>query len=146
MSAKENISDEPSGSLMESVLEGMAEYYSRELAQKVKRGIRESLIKGNYIGGYILYGYNVENKKYVINEEESAIVRQIFENYANGMKAQEIVDDLNNKGLKTKYGRVWTLNIIAKMLRNPKYIGKCIINEIEIQQLKKQMLQMMKNS
>ena len=131
LSAKENISDEPSGSLMESVLEGMAEYYSRELAQKVKRGIRESLIKGNYIGGYILYGYNVENKKYVINEEESAIVRQVFENYANGMKAQEIVDDLNNKGLKTKYGRVWTLNIIAKMLRNSKYIGKCIINEVE---------------
>jgi len=131
LSAKENISDEPSGSLMESVLEGMAEYYSRELAQKVKRGIRESLIKGNYIGGYILYGYNVENKKYVINEEESTIVRQVFENYASGMKAQEIVDDLNNKGLKTKYGRVWTLNIIAKMLRNPKYIGKCIINEVE---------------
>ncbi len=112
-------------------MEGRAEYYSRELAQKVKRGIRESLIKGNYIGGYILYGYNVENKKYVINEEESAIVRQVFENYANGMKAQEIVDDLNDKGLKTKYGRVWTLNIIAKMLRNPKYIGKCIINEVE---------------
>lgn len=131
LSAKENISDEPSGSLMESVLEGMAEYYSRELSQKVKRGIRESLIKGNYIGGYILYGYNVENKKYVINEEESAIVRQVFEGYANGKKAQEIVDDLNNKGLKTKYGRVWTLNIIAKMLRNPKYIGRCIINEVE---------------
>ena len=50
-----------------------------------------------------MYGYNVENKKYVINEEESAIVRQVFENYANGMKAQEIVDELNNKGLKTKY-------------------------------------------
>ena len=131
VSATEAIADGPSGILMESVLEGMAEYYSRELAQKVKRGIRESLIKGNYIGGYILYGYNVENKKYVINEEESAIVRQVFENYANGMKAQEIVDDLNNKGLKTKYGRVWTLNIIAKMLRNSKYIGKCIINEVE---------------
>ena len=77
LSAKENISDEPSGSLMESVLEGMAEYYSRELTQKVKRGIKESLIKGNYIGGYILYGYDIENKKYVINEEESAIVRQV---------------------------------------------------------------------
>lgn len=65
-----------------------------------------------------MYGYNIENKKYVINEEESAIVRQVFENYAN-------------KGLKTKYDRVWTLNIIAKMLRNSKYIGKCIINEVE---------------
>lgn len=131
LSAKENISDDASGVLMESVLEGMAEYYSAELSQKVRRGIKESLIKGNYIGGYILYGYDVENKKYVINEIESSIVKQVFEDYANGKKAQEIVDDLNNKGLKTKYNRKWTLNIIAKMLRNTKYIGKCEINGVE---------------
>ena len=61
LSAKENISDDASGVLMESVLEGMAEYYSAELSQKVKRGIKESLIKGNYIGGYILYGFDVVN-------------------------------------------------------------------------------------
>ena len=46
LSARENISDDASGILMESVLEGMAEYYSVELSQKVKRGVRESLIKG----------------------------------------------------------------------------------------------------
>ena len=50
LSAKENISDDASGVLMESVLEGMAEYYSAELSQKVKCGIKESLLKGNYIG------------------------------------------------------------------------------------------------
>ncbi len=131
LSAKENISDDASGVLMESVLEGMAEYYSAELSQKVKRGIKESLIKGNYIGGYILYGYEVKDKKYVINEGEGSIVKQVFEDYSNGKKAQEIVDNLNNRGLKTKYNRKWTLNIIAKMLRNTKYIGKCIINDIE---------------
>ncbi len=131
LSAKENISDDPSGSLMESVLEGMAEYYSRELAQKVKRGIRESLIKGNYIGGHILYGYGVVNKKYVINEAESQIVKQIFEDYANGKKTVEIVDSLNNAGITTKQGLKFTINIISKMLRNTKYIGKCTINEVE---------------
>ena len=51
LSARENISDDASGILMESVLEGMAEYYSAELSQKVKRGVRESLIKGYYTGG-----------------------------------------------------------------------------------------------
>lgn len=131
ISAKENISTDASGVLMESVLEGMAEYYSAELSQKVKRGIHESLLKGNYIGGYILYGYDVKEKKYIVNETESKIVSQIFEDYANGKKAQEIVDDLNNKGLKTKYGRKWSLNIIAKMLRNPKYIGKCVMEDVE---------------
>lgn len=61
ISAKENITTDASGVLMESVLEGMAEYYSAELSQKVKRGVHESLLKGNYIGGYILYGYDVVN-------------------------------------------------------------------------------------
>ena len=92
LSAKENISDDASGVLMESVLEGMAEYYSAELSQKVRRGIHESLLKGNYIGGYILYGYDVVDKKYVINTIEAGIVRKIFTDYANGKKTQEIVD------------------------------------------------------
>ena len=129
LSAKENISDDASGVLMESVLEGMAEYYSAELSQKVKRGIKESLIKGNYIGGYILYGFDVVNKKYVINEVESEIVKKIFRDYANGKKAIEIVNELNNKGLKTKYGNNFSLNIIAKMIRNEKYVGICKMDD-----------------
>ena len=128
ISAKENISNDASGVLMESVLEGMAEYYSAELSQKVKRGLRESLMKGNYIGGYILYGYDVVDKKYVLNESESAIVRNIFESYTNGKKIKEIVDDLNNKGLKTKNGYSFSINIISKMIRNIKYTGKCVID------------------
>ena len=46
LSAKENITDDASGILVEGMLESMAEYYSAELSQKVKRGIKESLIKG----------------------------------------------------------------------------------------------------
>lgn len=131
ISAKENITTDASGVLMESVLEGMAEYYSAELSQKVKRGIHESLLKGNYIGGYILYGYDVVNKKYVINETESKIVRQIFDDYANGIKTTQIVENLNNKGLKTKQGLKFSINIISKMLRNTKYMGKCILDNVE---------------
>lgn len=48
------------------------------------------MLKGNYIGGYVLFGYDIVNKKYVINEKESSIVKQIFEDYSNGKKAQEI--------------------------------------------------------
>jgi DNA invertase Pin-like site-specific DNA recombinase len=63
VSAKENIPDSPEGIILESLLEGMAEYYSAELSQKVLRGMRESRIKGNYTGGFLLFGYKVENKK-----------------------------------------------------------------------------------
>ena len=130
LSAKENISDDASGVLMESVLEGMAEYYSAELSQKVRRGIHESLLKGNYIGGYILYGYDVVDKKYVINPTEAGIVRRIFTDYANGKKTQEIVDELNKCKLTNKEGKQFSLNIIARMLRNQKYIGICEIDDV----------------
>ncbi|MBQ4053583.1 MAG: recombinase family protein, partial [Clostridia bacterium] len=63
VSAMENIPDTPEGIILESLLEGMAEYYSAELSQKVRRGMNESRQKGTFTGGHILYGYKVENKK-----------------------------------------------------------------------------------
>ena len=77
LSAMENIPDTPEGIILESLLEGMAEYYSAELAQKVKRGMNETRLKGNFTGGNIIYGYYVENHKIKINEEQAEIVRFI---------------------------------------------------------------------
>ena len=58
LSATEYIPDSPEGIILESMLEGYAEYYSAELSQKIRRGMNESRQKGNYTGGYVLYGYN----------------------------------------------------------------------------------------
>mgnify|MGYP002624218550 CR=1 FL=1 len=62
VSAMENIPDTPEGIILESLLEGMAEYYSAELSQKVKRGLRETREKGNCTGGYLLYGYKKDGR------------------------------------------------------------------------------------
>ena len=76
----------------------MAEYYSAELSQKVKRGMRESRSKGNYTGGFVLFGYRVENKKLVIHEDEAVIVRQMFEDCASGKLVKTIIEELREKG------------------------------------------------
>ena len=68
VSATENIPETPEGIILESMLEGMAEYYSAELSQKVKRGMRELRAKGYYMGGTLLYGYKKDGKKVVIDE------------------------------------------------------------------------------
>ena len=78
VSAMENIPDSPEGIILESLLEGMNQYYSAELSQKVLRGLRESYLKGNYTGGPVLFGYDVVDKKNVINPVEGAIVKEIF--------------------------------------------------------------------
>ncbi len=54
--AMENIPDTPEGIILESLLEGMNQYYSAELAQKVSRGMKETRRKGLYQGGAVLYG------------------------------------------------------------------------------------------
>ena len=77
----------------------MAEYYSAELSQKVKRGMRESRSKGNYTGGFVLFGYRVENKKLVIHEDEAVIVRQMFEDCASGKLVKTIIEELREKGI-----------------------------------------------
>jgi len=124
ISARENITDDASGILVEGMLESMAEYFSAELSQKVKRGINESLLKGNCLGGYVLLGYEIKDKKLVINEKEAGIVRGIFSRYKDGQKAKEIADYLNACGIRTKRGKPFTVNIIAKTIRNKKYTGK----------------------
>lgn len=119
---KENIPDGPEGIILESLLEGMAEYYSAELSQKVKRGMRESRNKGNFTGGYVLFGYRVENKKLVIYEDEAQIVRDIFEEYATGKLAKTILDELNEKGILNR-GKPFARNTLYHLLANEKYAG-----------------------
>ena len=128
LSAKENITEDASGILIEGVLESMAEYYSAELSQKVKRGIKESLSKGYFIGGFKIFGYDVVDKRWVINPTEAPIVRDMFERYKNGEKAKSIVERLNSQGVHNKSGAKFTINSFAKIIRNSKYMGVVISN------------------
>ncbi len=126
LSAMENIPDTPEGIILESLLEGMAEYYSAELSQKVLRGLNESYLKGNYTGGYLLFGYDVVNKKCVINEQEAEIVREVYIRYANGWTVRSITADLRMRGITDKRSKLFTTSAIYKMLLNPKYNGRTI--------------------
>lgn len=120
----ENLPDSPEAVILESVLEGMAEYYSLQLSQNVKRGARENAKKCKYSGGSIPLGYKIdENQKYIINEETAPIVRMIFKMYAEGQTIPEIVRYLNEQGLKTSLGRPYSKNSLRSILKNEKYIG-----------------------
>lgn len=130
--AKEIIPDGPEGIILESLMEGLAEYYIADLRQKVKRGHRENAIKGFAIGGQPPYGYQIADKKYQINEHEAWIVRYIFENYDAGCTATEIIRNLENMGVKNRKGGLITKNGIYTMLRNEKYIGRHFYEDISI--------------
>ncbi|MEG0692620.1 MAG: recombinase family protein, partial [Oscillospiraceae bacterium] len=124
ISARENISDDASGILMEAVLEGMAEYYSAELSQKIKRGMDINAQKGLCTGGNVALGYIVdENKQFQVDPLNAPIVNKIFEMYASGNTMAEIIRYLNSQHIKTSYGNEFNKNSINRILRNKRYIG-----------------------
>ena len=121
--AKEHIPDGPEGIILESLLEGMAEYYSAELSQKVRRGLRESMLKGHALGANPMTGYVIVDKKYVVDPAGAAVVRELYERYASGETATDIMNDFNFRGITTAKGTPFKKSTIYDMLRNEKYIG-----------------------
>ena len=119
----ESIPDGPEGIILESLLEGMAEYYSAELSQKIRRGMIESAHKCQAMGGTPPYGFKIVNHKFVPNPAEVPIVKKIFADYASGVTAADIAADLNAQGITTRRGSKWNKNSFRIMLNSEKYIG-----------------------
>ena len=125
ISATEAIADGPSGILMESVLEGMAEYYSAELSEKITRGLTENALKLKYNGSHVPYGFLIdEERHFQINPSLAPIVVEIYERYASGEAIKSIINDLNSRGLKTAKGAKVSNNSLHSMLTNRIYMGE----------------------
>jgi len=116
---------------MEGLLEMFAEMYSSDLSQKVKRGIKESLVKGNYLGGRCLYGYKIVDKKAVIDEEPARAIRYLFSEYAAGKSKKQIVKELYDMGYRNYKGKPFTTNSFQCVLSNRKYLGEFIRHGID---------------
>lgn len=132
-SVTERLDDSPESVILESVLEGMAEYYILNLAREVEKGKMENALKCNHVGGIPPLGYNVDKqtKKLVINQDEAGAVKMIFENILKGDSYMDVVNELNRKGYKTKTGNVFGKNSLFSILKNEKYCGTYIYNKSE---------------
>ena len=134
VSATEIISDNPEGILLESMLEGMAEYYSAELAEKVIRGLKENALKCKYNGGTLPIGYTTDsNQCFQIDPLTAPIVLDAFKHYADGATMREITDEMNIRGVRTKRGGKISINSVTRMLHNRKYIGEYKYRDVLIE-------------
>ena len=133
ISATERISENPEGIILEAVLEGMAEFYSAELSQKITRGMRESALKCHSVGGHVPLGYKIEDHKLVIDPDTAHIVQEAFQLYANGETVAEICRIFNAKGYRTAKGVEFNRNSFKSMFRNRRYIGTYRYKDIEVE-------------
>lgn len=122
ISAKETISQGAEGILLESMLEGYAEYYSAELAEKTKRGMKENALKCKVNGVVIPLGYFEDSEhRFAVDETYAPIVREVFALYLDGKDTRK---------LRNSWQRRVSNRKMASRLRQMLFIQCCAIENI----------------
>ena len=125
VSATEVISEGAEGIILESVLEGYAEYYSADLAEEVVRGMTDNALKCKFNGGTIPIGYVIDNEQHFqIDPITAPYVLEVFKRYDSGSTMTELRDWLNAEGVKNTRGNPIAYNSIQHILNNRRYIGE----------------------
>ena len=124
VSVMENIPETPEGIILEGLLESMAEYYSANLSENIRRGQQESIKKGWFCGGSIPHGYRVQDHRLVEDERTSPVVKELYRRYADGDSLADIARDLNARGYRTRRGHEFCVSTFDNMMPNPAYIGR----------------------
>ena len=133
VSATEVISEGAEGIILESVLEGYAEYYSADLSEKVIRGRKENALKCKFNGGTLPIGYVIdEEQHFQIDPLTAPFVLDVFKKYDKGATMKELRDWLNENGIRNKLGKPLNFNSIQHMLSNRRYIGEYKYRDIVV--------------
>ena len=133
VSATEQISDGAEGIILESVLEGFAEYYSADLAEKVSRGQTENALKCKFNGGNIPLGYVIDHEQHFqIDPLTSPFIVEIFKRYSEGATVKELVDYLDKCSVKNARGGKPDINSVQRLLKNRRYIGEYTYRDIVV--------------
>ncbi|MEC0234423.1 recombinase family protein [Paenibacillus kribbensis] len=129
-SVLEHLDNSPESIVLESVLEGMAEYYSLNLAREVRKGMRENAEEGKHTGGLPPYGLRVhpETRKLEIDPTRYKAVQIYFDSIENDVPNEQIASILNDKGYRTLAGRKFTKSSFATWASNIKYKGDYVFD------------------
>lgn len=116
--------DNATSKLMEQIQDAMAEHYSNQLSENVRRGIEHVARNGLYNGNKMLGFKRGEDGRFAIDPKTAPIVKKIFLDYAEGVGMKKIVNVLNTHGITTSRGKRFTINGLRSILHNEAYIGK----------------------
>lgn len=126
ISVLEHLDDSPESVILEGLLESMAEYYSKNLAREVKKGLDERAKKFVAVNGAVPYGYKLINDKYEIVPEEALIIKELYERIAKGETPAEVMRSIASRGVKTRKGNSFDIQKPLRLLANPIYKGSFV--------------------
>ncbi len=129
-SAMESIPEGPEGVILEAVIDGYSEYYSRSLALNTQRGNMGNA-EGCLVNGVRVYGYRTGGDgRYEVDEDEAPFVREAFERVAASEGRKSVVEWLNSSGSRNTRGNPWTTNSLRGVLTNEEYRGVYSFNGV----------------
>lgn len=113
----------PVGRMTLQILGSIAEFERNTIIENVRLGLRQRAKEGKWTGNHV-FGYDNVDKKIVVNKDEAALVKRIYEMYMEeNMGFRKIADTLNKEGYRTKRNRLFGHDYIRRILSNPVYIG-----------------------
>ncbi len=131
--AKEEFGDNAAGRFALRTMMNVNQFYSENMAEDIRRGLLDGAMQCKVVAA-LPYGYQKgKDGKYEICEQEAAIVREVFQRVANGETNAAIAEDLNARGILTKYGKPWGKNSFHVLLSNERYIGVYLYRNIRIE-------------
>lgn len=123
ISITEQLEDDKFSIILESMLEAMAEYYSLNLSDEVKKGMFEKARRGEHIGK-APYGYDLKDSQLIVNEYEFSVVQMMFDLFVNkGYSFSSLSKYLNQNHFSTKKGGKWRVCTVKYILTNHLYTG-----------------------
>lgn len=128
ISVTEHLEDDKFSIILESMLEAMAEYYSINLSEEVKKGMTEKAMRGE-VQATPPYGYTVKDNVYAIIPEQAEVIRLIYDRILSGETSfYRIAKDINTRGYRTRRGNKFQNRTIEYIARNIVYAGKIVWN------------------
>ena len=112
------------GRFVMDIIQRIAQLESEQIGERVYIGMEQKAkTNGGILGFNIPYGYDYINGKLIINQNESENVKNIFQNYLNGISMKKIAGELNSKSVPTKLNKKWGIQTVSLILKNPIYCG-----------------------
>lgn len=114
------------GRLTLNVLLSFAQFEREVIGERIRDKFAASRRKGMWMGGWAPLGYEVRDRKLVVNEDDAELVRSIFHRFLKTGSTTILARQLIQEGVRNKYGKLVDKGILYKLLVNPVYIGEAV--------------------
>jgi site-specific DNA recombinase len=114
------------GRLTLNILLSFAQFEREVIGERIRDKVAASRKRGIWMGGWAPFGYDVKDRKLIINETEAKIVRSIFQRFARFKSMTNLARELADENVRNKYGKAIDKGYLYKILNNRVYLGEAV--------------------